>query len=150
MGGELQKCKTLGFNFSDMALTGGRIGAESGTLTLLCGGEVTLIENLNPVLQAIAKKVIYFGSAGSGMRYKLILNFLQAVHVIGFGQAMKIAKACDLDLKLVSQALVARPGGAVTEIAQKAYFETPSGDFSIEWMNKDPNAKKIKKSRVVY
>ena len=33
------------------------------------------------------------------MRYKLILNFLQAVHMVGFGQAMRIAKEFNMDLK---------------------------------------------------
>lgn len=33
----IRKCRTNGFTFFDMALTGGRIGAETGTLTLLCG-----------------------------------------------------------------------------------------------------------------
>jgi len=37
------------------------------------------------VLQVISKKIYHFGPAGYGMKYKLILNFLQAVHMIGFG-----------------------------------------------------------------
>ncbi len=132
------KCKDLGFTFMDIALTGGRIGAETGSLTLLCGGQEKVLRRIEPVLNAIAKKVFHFGSVGHGMRYKLILNFLQAVHIIGFGQAMRIAKVYDMDLKKVSEALVDRPGGIITGIAQKAYFEEPDPiTFSIEWITKD-------------
>jgi len=85
-------CNSKKLSFFDMAMTGGRIGAESGALTLLVGGNETTLHTLRPILAAIAKKVIYFGPQGQGMRYKLVLNFLQAVHIIGYGQAMKIAK----------------------------------------------------------
>ena len=131
-------CKKNKFTFMDIALTGGRVGAETGNLTLLCGGKAERLEEIRPVLNAIAKKIHHFGPEGHGMKYKLILNFLQAVHVIGFGQAMKIAKAYDMDLKKVSEALADRPGGVITGIAQKAYFENPPPlTFSIENITKD-------------
>lgn len=143
----IQKCKGAGLTFFDMALTGGRIGAESGQLTLLCGGKEMVLEEIKPLLTAIATKILYFGFEGQGMRYKLILNFLQAVHIVGFGQAMKIAKAYNMDLKKVSDALVDRPGGVITGIAQKTYFQNPDPiTFSIEWITKDlMYAKKLAK-----
>lgn len=140
-------CKKGKTKFMDIALTGGRVGAETGNLTLLCGGNESTLEEIKPTLQAISKKIYYFGAAGQGMRYKLILNFLQAVHVVGFGQAMKIAKTYNMDLKKVSEALVDRPGGISTQIAQKAYFENPPAlTFSIENITKDLTyAKKLAK-----
>ncbi len=140
-------CKENKFTFMDIALTGGRVGAETGNLTLLCGGEIETLEKLKPTLNSIAKKIYYFGPEGHGMKYKLILNFLQAVHVVGFGQAMKIAKAYDMDLNKVAEALADRPGGVITGIAKKAYFENPPPlTFSIENITKDLSyAKKLAK-----
>lgn len=132
------ECKKEGITFCDMPMTGGRIGAESGNLTLLCGGDKIVVDGLGSELKAISSKVLYFGPVGSGMRYKLILNFLQALHIIGFGQAMAIAKNHDMNLKMVAQSLADRPGGVITGIAQKAYFEEPNPTtFSIEWITKD-------------
>ncbi|KKT34410.1 MAG: hypothetical protein UW22_C0076G0001, partial [Candidatus Gottesmanbacteria bacterium GW2011_GWB1_44_11c] len=86
----------------------------------------------------IAKKVIYFGPQGQGMRYKLVLNFLQAVHIIGYGQAMKIAKTHHMNLKKVSEALVEKPGGVITAVSEQTYFHDPDPiTFSIEWLVKD-------------
>ncbi len=131
-------CRDKGVTFCDIPVTGGRVGAETGTLTLLCGGEATIIKSLQPVFDAIAKKVFYFGAAGKGMRYKLILNFMQALHIVGFGTAMKMAKAHHMDLETVAQALAERPGGVVTEIAKHRYFkDTDPITFSIEWIVKD-------------
>lgn len=131
-------CKVAGFTFLDIPLTGGRVGAESGNLTMLCGGREDVLNDLKPTLKAVAGKILHFGPEGHGMRYKLLLNFLQATHLLGFGQAMKIARANDMDLKKVSEGLADRPGGVITGIAQKAYFEDPDPvTFSIEWITKD-------------
>lgn len=143
-----QKCAALGLRIFDVPLTGGRVGAETGSLTLLMGGDKKLLEKLKPTFDAIAAKQFYFGPVGHGMRYKLILNYLQASHVIAFGQAMKIAKSSGMDLERVAQALVDRPGGVITQIASTAYFADPVPvTFSIEWITKDLSyAKKFARS----
>ena len=141
----IDRCKKSKVNFMDIPLTGGRIGAETGKLTLLCGGDVNILKKIKPTLKAVSKTVYHFGPAGHGMRYKLILNYLQALHIIGFGQAMKIAKNNEMDLKKVGEALANRPGGAITQIANQAYFKDPKPiTFSIEWITKDLSyAKKL-------
>ena len=138
------ECAKKGITFCDMPMTGGRVGAETGNLTLLCGGDKKVVDGLEPSLKAIAAKVLYFGPVGSGMRYKLILNFLQALHIIGFGQAMNIAKSHNMDLEMVAQSLADRPGGVITGIAQKAYFQEPDPTtFSIDWITKDLQYAKV-------
>lgn len=143
----IKLCKKSKFNLMDIALTGGRIGAETGSLTLLCGGKSEILEIIKPALSSISKKIYHFGPAGHGMKYKLILNFLQAVHLVGFGQAMKIAKTYKMNLKKVAEALADRPGGIITGIAKKAYFKNPPPlTFSIENITKDLTyAKKLAK-----
>lgn len=126
------------FTILDIPLTGGRIGAETGNMTLLCGGSEDLINSLKPTFEAIAANVFYFGPQGHGMRYKLILNFVQASHIIAFGQAMGIAKDQNMDLHTVADGLAFRPGGVITEIAKNTYFKDPEPiTFSIEWITKD-------------
>lgn len=132
------KCDKKGFRFLDIPLTGGRIGAETGNLILLCGGSENNLKQIKSALEAISSKIFHFGPEGHGMRYKLILNFIQAVHMIGFGQAMKIAKANNMDLQKVSQGLTDRPGGIITTIGKNTYFKEPDPvTFSIEWLTKD-------------
>jgi 3-hydroxyisobutyrate dehydrogenase-like beta-hydroxyacid dehydrogenase len=141
----IKKCKQKKLSFLDIPLTGGRIGAETGNLTMLCGGNGKVLSKIKPTLKAVAKNVYHFGPAGHGMRYKLILNLLQGLHMIGFGQAMKIARDNKMNLKKVSEALADRPGGAITEIARKSYFKDPEPTtFSVKWITKDLSyAKKL-------
>lgn len=136
---ELNKlCSKKKLHFFDMPLTGGRSGAEEGNLTLLVGGNFKELKKLDKILKAISQKVIYFGKAGSGIRYKLLLNMLQAIHVIGLGEVLKIAEASGLDIKKVGNTLSERPGGTTTNIAWRDYKkELNPINFSIEWITKD-------------
>lgn len=131
-------CKNRGKTFFDMPLTGGRVAAESGSLSLLVGGDETLLEALKPDLAPISSKIFYFGKAGSGMRYKLCLNVLQAIHLIGFAEVMQLATQQDLQASSVGPALVDRPGGVMTSIGWNAYQQaTIPLTFSIDWVTKD-------------
>ena len=63
---------------------------------------------------------------------------MQALHIVGFGAAMKMAKAHNMDLEKVADALVERPGGVITKIARDRYFKDDDPvTFSIEWIVKD-------------
>jgi len=133
-----RSCATEGRTFLDMPMTGGRVAAESGKLTLLAGGDETALAGLRPLLAAIAGEVKYFGPAGSGMRYKLILNTLQAIHIAGFGEALRLARAAGLDERLVGAALAERPGGVITQLTWKDYPNGPAPiNFAVEWIAKD-------------
>lgn len=136
-----------------MPMTGGRIAAEKGELILLVGGDKQKLKNILPQLKVIAKDVKYFGKTGSGMRYKLVLNMLQAVHIIGFAEAMKLARIAGLDEQLVAEALIQRPGGALTAVAWEGYQKQPEPtNFSVKWIQKDLNyAKQLsKKSELLF
>lgn len=141
------KCQQENLVFLDIPLTGGRVGAETGKLFLLCGGDSPVLNGIKPDLEAISAKIFHFGPAGHGMRYKLILNYIQAAHMIAFGQAMKMAKAAGMNLDKVSNGLSDRPGGVITQIAKDAYFADPIPvTFSVEWITKDLSyAKKFAK-----
>lgn len=131
-------CAERGLTFFDMPLTGGRVAAESGNLTMLAGGDEARLEELKPTLDAIAGKVFYFGPAGHGTRYKLLLNTLQAIHLVGYGEVIRIAAGAGMDIDKVSAALEDRPGGAITKIARASYHHQPDPiTFSVEWITKD-------------
>ncbi len=132
------ECQKRSMHFFDMPLTGGRSGAESGSLIFLVGGNANELENLRPILGAVSTQILYFGKAGNGMRFKLILNTLQAIHLNAFAEMMAIAAGQGLDKEAVSAALAQRPGGLVTQLASKAYDYVPDQvSFSVQWITKD-------------
>lgn len=132
------QCEKQNLMFLDMPLTGGRIGAETGNLTMLVGGPKEKLDEITPVLNTIAGKIFHFGDAGHGTRYKLLLNMLQGIHLSAYGEVMRIAEQANMNIEEVGNALVDRPGGVSTTIAHDCYKNQPDPiSFSVKWITKD-------------
>lgn len=140
-----ERCHEKGFVFFDMPMTGSRVGAENGKLTFLVGGDEEKLNSLKQDLAPVSEKQLYFGRAGFGIRYKLLLNMLAAIHIVGLGEALKIAAESGMDIKKVGDALAEKPGGVTTNLAWRDYQKTPDPiNFSVEWITKDLSyAKKL-------
>ena len=136
---ELAKlCAKQKLTFFDMPMTGGRGGAEAGRLTLLVGGDPKKLELLKKDLKAISELVRYFGKPGSGTKFKLILNTVQAIHTATLGEALSMAANAGLNVKEVGQALSERPGGLATVQAWNNFQNPPKQvNFSVKWITKD-------------
>ena len=71
----------LGLGFVDAPVSGGVVGALSGTLTVMCGGDEATYVRVLPVLQAFGKKIVHVGPVGAGHALKAVNNALLAVHI---------------------------------------------------------------------
>lgn len=133
-------CKTKGFEFLDIPLTGSRKGAETGTLKLLVGGDRSVLDKVRPELDAISDKIYYFGPSGSGMRFKLVLNALQAIQVDAVSQAIILVKKAGLDIKDMQHALFDAPMGPASPAVNTAFvgYETsPEVTWAVKLVEKD-------------
>ena len=65
-----------GVAFLDAPMTGGPLQADAGEVNLAVGGDRETFEELKPVLESIAKNIVYSGPPGAGNSLKLINNFL--------------------------------------------------------------------------
>jgi 3-hydroxyisobutyrate dehydrogenase-like beta-hydroxyacid dehydrogenase len=87
------RAEAKGVAFLDAPVSGGRPGAEAGTLSVMIGGEAAAVELIRPVLSSFAKNVFHVGAAGMGTIAKLVNNqiFLAAAVVVqeGFVLAAK-------------------------------------------------------------
>lgn len=77
-----------GLRMADAPVTGSRVQAESGQLTFLVGAEQETLAMIEPVLRSMGKEVLHLGPVGSGAQMKLINNFLSAVQVSSFAEAL--------------------------------------------------------------
>ena len=82
-------------------------------------------QTIDDVVAAISTRLFHFGPVGYGTRFKLVLNALQAIHILGFGEAMAMARAAGLDPDDVGPALVERLGGPVTQMAWASDQQPP-------------------------
>lgn len=57
-----------GVKYMDAPVSGGTIGAQKGTLTIMCGADEETFEKAKPVLEAIGKRIMRIGGTGMGRR----------------------------------------------------------------------------------
>src|SRR6187402_2769655 len=62
------KAKSLGAQMLDAPVSGGEIGAVSGTLSIMVGGDADAFEKVKPILDVMGnpEKVVRIGDAGAG------------------------------------------------------------------------------------
>jgi 3-hydroxyisobutyrate dehydrogenase len=77
-----------GVRMADAPVTGSRVQAETGQLTFLVGSDEETLDAVTPVLRCMGKEVLHLGPVGSGTQMKLINNFLSAVQVSSFAEAL--------------------------------------------------------------
>ncbi len=65
-----------GARFIDAAMTRLPKNAREGTLNLLIGGDVALLEELRPLLSTFAENIAHIGGVGAGHRMKLLHNYV--------------------------------------------------------------------------
>ncbi|PYP79032.1 MAG: 3-hydroxyisobutyrate dehydrogenase [Gemmatimonadetes bacterium] len=83
-----------GVGFLDAPVSGGTIGAEQGTLTVMVGGDAALLERARPVLETFGKKIVHCGAVGAGDALKAVNNALLAIHVWSTAEGLAaLAKA---------------------------------------------------------
>jgi len=123
----------------DAPMTGSQIGAEKGTLTLMCGGRKDAIEAARPVMEAYSARVVHVGKAGAGQTTKMANQICIAGIVASLAEAVRFAQASHLDMDKVYEAI---SGGAAQSWQMDNRWATMNRDefdfgFAIDWMRKD-------------
>jgi 3-hydroxyisobutyrate dehydrogenase len=86
-----------GVHFIDAPVSGGTIGAENGTLTVMVGGSAAVLDRVRPVLAAFSQKVVHCGDIGAGDAVKAVNNALLAVHVWSTAEGLATLKRAGVD-----------------------------------------------------
>ena len=82
-----------GVSVLDAPVSGGPVGARTGRLAVMVGGDREVYERVKPALDAIGDKVSYIGPVGSGSIAKLMHN------CIGYGLQTIVAECLTLGVK---------------------------------------------------
>lgn len=85
----------------DAPVSGGDLGAQKGTLTLMAGGEEAVFQQLQPILENFATTLTYQGPAGSGQHTKMANQIMIAGTMTGMTELLVYAQKAGLDLEKV-------------------------------------------------
>jgi 3-hydroxyisobutyrate dehydrogenase len=98
-----------GIGFLDAPVSGGDIGAQKGTLTIMVGGDDDTFARAKDVFEPMGQRITHVGPVGAGQVTKASNQILCAVNLLGVCEALALAHRSGLDLEKVHQVVT---GGA--------------------------------------
>ena len=92
----------------DAPVSGGEIGAVSGTLSIMAGGDAGAFEDVRPILNAMGnpEKVIRIGDSGAGQICKVCNQMVIGGTLVAVAEAFALAKRSGVDRARVREALL--------------------------------------------
>jgi 3-hydroxyisobutyrate dehydrogenase len=94
-----QRLAALKIHLVDAPVTGGKVGASNGTLTIMVAGEPTICARVKPILETFGSKIFVLGTEqGMGSQMKVVNQLLCGVHIAAAGEALAMAKRAGLPL----------------------------------------------------
>jgi 2-hydroxy-3-oxopropionate reductase len=98
--------KAKGVDALDAPVSGGDIGAQQGTLSIMVGGDEAAFQRALPILQVMGKNIVYIGDAGAGQVTKACNQIVVALTVQAVAEALTFAKKSGVDAAKVREALL--------------------------------------------
>ena len=134
-----RETESRGIGLVEAPVTGSRPQAEAGQLTFLCGADEATLDKVRPVLQPMSKAIVHLGPVGSGGQMKLINNFLCAVQVASFAEALTWIEHSNLNRAQALDVLkTGAPGsGIFNAMSDRMLARTYEVNFLLRLMNKD-------------
>lgn len=127
-----------GCDFLDAPVTGTKPHAASGQLLFLVGGASAVLDSVRPILAAMSRDVNHLGPHGSGVRMKLINNFVCGVQAASFAEALAMAKIAGLDQATVATILTeGAPGSGIVKRIATQLTADDDPNFLLRLMEKD-------------
>jgi 3-hydroxyisobutyrate dehydrogenase-like beta-hydroxyacid dehydrogenase len=122
------RLSTGGVGFVDAPVVRGPKDAEAGRLVSLVGADDEVYKMAYPLIQCYSESIIHLGPVGSGLRAKLINNFITMGQVALVIEAMKAADRFGIDKQILYDIL--KQGAANSGTLKKMVEPALAGDFS--------------------
>lgn len=104
-----EKLAEKGVEMLDAPVSGGVIGANDGTLSIMVGGRQDVFDEYRPILEAMGKTITYIGGNGDGQVCKAVNQILVGTTLLGVAEALVFAAKAGVNLEKVHEAV---SGGA--------------------------------------
>ncbi len=102
-----------GLRLVDAPVSGGRVGAQKGTMTIMIGAAPEDLARVRPVLEVIGGRLFHLGDQpGAGAQMKVINQLMCGVHIAAAGEALAMAKRLGLSLAQTHEVLGSGAAGS--------------------------------------
>jgi len=101
-----EKLGALGVEMLDAPVSGGQVGAEKATLSIMVGGQPEVFEQVKPYFELMGKNIVLVGGNGDGQTCKVANQIVVALTIEAVGEAFLFASKAGADLVKVRKALL--------------------------------------------
>jgi 3-hydroxyisobutyrate dehydrogenase len=123
----------------DAPVSGGDVGAKSGKLAIMIGGDEDAYKEVLPIFNILGENIIYQGKAGAGQHTKLANQITIATNMIGVAEAIVYAKKAGLDPERVLESITTGAAGSfsLSVLGPRMLKEDFSPGFYVKHFIKD-------------
>ncbi len=101
-----KKLQALGVKMLDAPVSGGQVGAENATLSIMVGGQPEVFEQIKPYFEIMGKNIVHIGGNGDGQTCKLANQIVVALTIEAISEALLFASKAGADPAKVREALL--------------------------------------------
>jgi 2-hydroxy-3-oxopropionate reductase len=98
--------KSKGVEALDAPVSGGEVGAQQATLSIMVGGREKAFQRALPIFEVVGKNIVHIGPSGSGQVTKACNQIVVAQTIQAVAEAMTFAKKSGVDQSKVRDALL--------------------------------------------
>ncbi|TAM82349.1 MAG: NAD(P)-dependent oxidoreductase [Candidimonas sp.] len=129
-----------GLRFMDAPVGRTPAEAKTGELLVMAGGSQSDFESARNVFDALATKVVHVGPLGSGIRMKVVNNYMSMVSMVLTAETLVMARKAGIDISVAVEILqntAAGRGQINVNFPKKVLAGDISPDFPIAMGHKD-------------
>ncbi len=101
-----KKLAALGVKMLDAPVSGGQVGAEKATLSIMVGGQPEVFAQIKPYFELMGKNIVHIGENGDGQTCKVANQIVVALTIEAIGEALLFASKAGANPKKVREALL--------------------------------------------
>ncbi|MDP6043920.1 MAG: 2-hydroxy-3-oxopropionate reductase [Dehalococcoidales bacterium] len=96
----------LGVPMLDAPVSGGQVGAEKATLSIMVGGPAKVFQQIKPYFELMGKNIVHLGGNGDGQTCKVANQIVVALTIEAVAVALVFAAKAGADPRKVREALL--------------------------------------------
>ena len=96
----------LGVPMLDAPVSGGQVGAEKATLSIMVGGPAKVFQQIKPYFELMGKNIVHLGGNGDGQTCKVANQIVVALTIEAVAEALVFAAKAGADPRKVREALL--------------------------------------------
>ncbi|MCT6924134.1 NAD(P)-dependent oxidoreductase [Metasolibacillus sp.] len=128
-----------GVHSIDAPVSGGDIGAQNGTLSIMIGGDEAIVASVRPIFELFGANIVYQGQAGAGQHTKMCNQIAIAGGMIGTCEAIIYGLKAGLTMEdvLISISSGAAGSWSLSNLAPRILKQDLEPGFYIKHFIKD-------------